>query len=144
MTHYKGLLQRWLNFFLQKSNLLQIIPSVWKLKMTNTHNLSLLWITIWNIYNVHLQCITSTICSMQNTRGVSTNTSSISKDSIFPLTCQAMCSNTSDCFATSYDHTRDICVLHGKGTKCMELVADIGSRIWITMRLGRPCPKVRC
>ena len=95
------------------------------------------------------QCTTAELCQLKNTRAVSTTSSSISKRSIYPSSCARVCSQNSECVATTYDPITENCVLHGDeaagaadGTPCMALSPHVGSAFSMNKLPGTPCPKV--
>ena len=99
-----------------------------------------------NTCHAQPKCRTTEMCKLKNTRGVSTNSSLIRRNSLYPASCPRACSQRPDCIATTYDPATETCDLHvedADGTRCIDVSTNVGSTFTMKKWFGIPCPKVR-
>ena len=111
-----------------------------------TIGFSILLMVAVNICQAQPKCRTTEMCELENTRGVSTNSSLVRRSSIYPASCPRACSQRPDCIATTYDPATETCDLHvvdADGALCINVSTSVGSTLALTKWFGIPCPKVR-
>ena len=90
----------------------------------------LLSTAIFNVCHAQPQCKTTDICLSENTRGTSTASSLVPRGSIYPASCPMVCSQMTECFATTYDQATENCELYKAnvyGSPCLTLSSNDGS-----------------
>ena len=71
--------------------------------MVNCNGFRLLLAATLNVCYAQLQGETTEMCQLENTRGSSTASSLISRSSRYPSSCPVVCSQSTECVATTYD-----------------------------------------